>query len=470
MRFTRLSNLIVSVGVGSVVSCVIVSCASTEDTADSAPAPEAPDSGPPSEPDAAPAVDATDAATDETDAARIHPDFDASRPPIACESDACAKSLTTAARFWDNSFPGAPWSAWVDATSFCALLSDETVACWGSNSSAQLGRGEAFPWWGSATPARVPGLTNIVQLEGTCAVDKEGSAWCWGFGAYRNLDMVPTPTLEHSPIRLDLPPVKKVVMGVNRADGPTGCAILEDGGVVCWGANINGVVPATDIGRNSILPLQPVALPPGRQARDIGVGVAALALLDDGSLVSWGDTPTLGRPTSLAPNPHPGDVAITGIVNAFSVTKTEGCAAAWGAGYCWGAGTDLTITDPRTFYPRDNLERALPTPIVVPEPIREVSTSGSRNQGCAIGESGAVYCWGDNTYGQVGDGTKTYAAKPVQVSGLPAKAVEVKAAGDTTCVLLVNGKIYCWGGDEYGQLGAGAFYKPSVLPQEVTLP
>lgn len=476
MRFTRLNKLILGVGVGAALSCAMVSCAGTDESGASDQVPEQQTGTDGSSSPDLDASDASDASSGDKDAARIYPSFDAAPPSIECESDSCVMSLTMREKFsysalkLDSPPDRQDYVSGTAGSSFCALLRDGTVACWGANDGAQLGRGvDAGSAWGSPTPTRVPGLSNIVQLAGTCAVDKDGVAWGWSYGPYRNMDTSPVPTIEASPMKLALDPVKKVTVG-SFWTWLTGCAILEDDGVVCWGTNMNGVVSSTDITRNAILPVQPVPLPAGRRARDIGVGTAAVVLMDDGSLVSWGDNPTLGRATSMSPNPYPGQIAITGMANAFDVRRNEACATAWGAGYCWGAGTDTLVQNPITFFNLDNLERALPSPIASPEPIRQISASGTRGQGCAVGESGAVYCWGDNSYGQVGDGTKEFAAKPAKVAGLPVAAVEVRAAGDSTCALLVNGKVYCWGADQYGQLGNGSLYEPSLVPQEVTLP
>ena len=84
--------------------------------------------------------------------------------------------------------------------------------------------------------------------------------------------------------------------------------------------------------------------------------------------------------------------------------------------------------------------------------------------------TGAVYCWGLNNAGQAGNGTKQFALEPVQVVGLPGPAAEVKIMPYSTCAILTNGKVYCWGSNFDGQLGAG-LPKGSVLqPVEVKLP
>jgi len=87
-----------------------------------------------------------------------------------------------------------------------------------------------------------------------------------------------------------------------------------------------------------------------------------------------------------------------------------------------------------------------------------------------VGASGSVYCWGNNASGQAGDGTKEYAFEAVKVEGLPEPAAEVKTTADTTCALLTNGKVFCWGANYYGQLGNGEIKVRSLVPQEVVLP
>lgn len=89
---------------------------------------------------------------------------------------------------------------------------------------------------------------------------------------------------------------------------------------------------------------------------------------------------------------------------------------------------------------------------------------------CAVGVSGAVYCWGVNGSGQAGDGTLSYAHAPVEVVGLPEPAARVATTPKATCALLTSGAIRCWGDGFHGQLGRGRLGPPSVVPEEVLLP
>jgi len=72
---------------------------------------------------------------------------------------------------------------------------------------------------------------------------------------------------------------------------------------------------------------------------------------------------------------------------------------------------------------------------------------------CALLETGDVKCWGLNTFGQLGDGTKISSKTPVTVTGLLGAATAISAGYSCTCALLKTGGIQCWGHGGHGQLG-----------------
>src|SRR5204863_1132362 len=73
---------------------------------------------------------------------------------------------------------------------------------------------------------------------------------------------------------------------------------------------------------------------------------------------------------------------------------------------------------------------------------------------CGIRSSGAAYCWGLNTYGQLGNGTTTNSATPMPVSGGLTFAA-ISGGGQQSCGLTTGGLAYCWGWNARGQLGNG---------------
>jgi alpha-tubulin suppressor-like RCC1 family protein len=75
---------------------------------------------------------------------------------------------------------------------------------------------------------------------------------------------------------------------------------------------------------------------------------------------------------------------------------------------------------------------------------------------CVLLEGGGAMCWGNNDKGQVGDGTEgNIRYQPVSVAGLPSDLVSIATGSFHTCVLLENETLRCWGQNAYGQLGDG---------------
>lgn len=74
---------------------------------------------------------------------------------------------------------------------------------------------------------------------------------------------------------------------------------------------------------------------------------------------------------------------------------------------------------------------------------------------CALTDGNGVLCWGDNTHGQLGDGTNKSSSLPVQVVGLEGGVKDVVAGEAHACALLSSESVLCWGNNQYGHLGAG---------------
>jgi alpha-tubulin suppressor-like RCC1 family protein len=451
----RHSSARLGIVIGLVAAAAAASCSSTGDGAGREPDDAGAEADVTTNDDAAVDAGDVDAPPPRRDAAP----FDGGPLPITCAAPPCAVSLVTTLGPYDYDY----------SEGFCALLGDGTVACWGANNAGQLGRGDDAAASGSAIAARVDGLSNVAQLDHTCALDKSGGVWCWGTGPFLRND-AGTATTEPLPIKLDLPPAKSVGIGID-----VGCAVVQVDGedsVLCWGKNTSGqIAPFESDAPTAVLTPRAIAIPPGAPIRKVVVSKTAFLLREDGVAMSWGANILLARTSSLVPDPHPMPIPLAGIAS-LDLTSDSACATVSGIGYCWG----------RAVYSYVVFDRRLPEPVVTPEPVVQIATTravstaelgdviNQPQRWCAVGASGAVYCWGYNGGGQAGDGTKKDALDAVKVQGLPERAVEVRATPNATCALLTNGKVYCWGTNYYGQLGNGKMRVPSLVPQEVVLP
>ena len=125
---------------------------------------------------------------------------------------------------------------------------------------------------------------------------------------------------------------------------------------------------------------------------------------------------------------------------------------------CWGDNQlgSLGVGDPEVSA----------APIVVPGLIASKLSVGE-SHACAIDAQGIVYCWGHNDAGEVGDGTLVNRSTPTRVA-LPEPAVSVSAGLGISCAAVASGDAYCWGKNSLGQLGLGsASATPTLTPTAV---
>jgi alpha-tubulin suppressor-like RCC1 family protein len=125
-----------------------------------------------------------------------------------------------------------------------------------------------------------------------------------------------------------------------------------------------------------------------------------------------------------------------------------------GAAYCWGDnsyGQLGTTTNTGTDTPNPT-----PTAVSVPSGVTFVSLEAGVYHTCGLTSAGAAYCWGDSGNGQLGNGTTTGSSAPVAVSAPEGVTFAGLAAGSYhNCGVTSAGAAYCWGFNGYGQLGDG---------------
>ena len=133
------------------------------------------------------------------------------------------------------------------------------------------------------------------------------------------------------------------------------------------------------------------------------------------------------------------------------------CAEVGGAVYCWGINTNGQLGDGTT---TNRLTAVLVANITTATSV----SAGYGDHTCATLADGTVQCWGNNGSGQLGDGTITKRLTPVLVSNITT-ATSVSAGDAHTCATLADGTVQCWGGNNKGQLGDGTTTSSNIPVQ-----
>jgi alpha-tubulin suppressor-like RCC1 family protein len=293
-------------------------------------------------------------------------------------------------------------------------------------------------------------------LAHACALADDGGVWCWGDNASLQLG---TATSAAGPVRVaGLPPAVAIDAGDRH-----GCALLADGTVRCWGANDAGQLGRGATGSPSPDPVSVTGLS-GVLAIACGANHAC-GLRADGTVRCWGAAGpgALGN-GSTADAPAPVTFAGGGYV-ALAAGGAHTCAlTASREVWCAGSNADGELGNDRTSPSATPVQvtsvRPTPTTTAAVPPMRKIAL-GSRHS-CAADGTGAVWCWGDTSRGQVGQGGLDQLLPVPVKSGIAALKAEpgLWAGRDQACVsLAASPHLACWG---YGGLGSSMTpFKPT---------
>jgi alpha-tubulin suppressor-like RCC1 family protein len=297
----------------------------------------------------------------------------------------------------------------------------------------------------SSPPASRPAITAITAGGAhTCALTGSGGVNCWGYHAFGGAP----GAIGQSIVPVEIAGLASGVLSIEAGRVHT-CAVTSSGGARCWGDNNNGQLgDGTTTHRST--PVEVVGLVGGVSAVSAGSSHSC-GLTVGGGVRCWGANyiGQLGDGTtteSLAPvdvdGLASGARAIAASDESTCALTSEGGVKCWGYNN-WGQLGNHTTTDSLV-------------PVSVWELGSGISaiTSG-RAHTCALTAGGGVKCWGSNSFGQLGDGTRTQRTTPVDVHGLSSGIAAISAGGDHTCALTGGGHVKCWGYNRAGQLGTG---------------
>lgn len=370
------------------------------------------------------------------------PTKEAPTPPLTAPADAGRHGPTIAAG--------------VDHT--CALRDGGTVWCWGDNRGGRLGVGSTDER--VLRPRPVEHLADVVEIgadyDYSCARDRRGGVWCWGENDDGELATGDTERRAR-PTKIPGITAKRIVVGFDHA-----CAITTNDTTLCWGS-----ARFSDGGRLHRHP--PTEMPSLAGATAIALGDDHDCAIVRGRTLCWGinnsgqigngrggcvkePAPSCGKCLAkevCEESPEPAKVVELSKATTIAVTNRTSCALdSSGALWCWGGSAHhrrgaTTSEDALT-----------PVRVVAIAPLRTVELDGGHGCGIARDDDGAVWCWGQNVFGEVGVGKQAHDVPPARVRVGNTEVLEISLGLSTTCARTAD-DVWCWGNNVDGQVGDG---------------
>ncbi|MDA8399326.1 MAG: IPT/TIG domain-containing protein [Actinomycetota bacterium] len=359
--------------------------------------------------------------------------------------------------------------------SYCAVVSSGRVGCWGLNNyQGVLGGAVSGSYADTAVP--VVGVTNATSVvagaSSYCAVVNSGGVDCWGSNYAGQLGNGWAGGYSNGPV--SVLGITNAVSVVSAHDY-TYCAVLAKGGVDCWGDNSGGELGNGTMAQGSFSDVPVAVLGITNAVGVSSVDSSYCAVLATGGIDCWGQNSDGELGNGAASGYYDAPASVVGVANAVSVTPDSyaGYCAVFATGGidCWGQNSDGELGNGAVYMFTD-----VPTAVVGIS--NAVSVASGWDSSCALLATGHVDCWGDNSEGQLGNGTTTkfeqngvyyyYIDVPTAVKEIT-NAVSVVSGWDSTCATLATGHVDCWGDNRYGQLGNGTYPNPSSVPVEVSV-
>ena len=353
------------------------------------------------------------------------------------------------------------------ASHSCALTSRGSAVCWGANRIGELGVG--FTGGSSTTPLRVVGDTRFTTLsagtEQTCATAENGDGYCWG------IVNLPIPPGRSAVLPGDSVPsrfARNLRLSAIAAAFYHACGLTTIGAAWCWGQNGAG-----QLGGGAPTEGGPTAVSGGLTFTQLSAGnTYSCGVTPQGDAHCWG----LGYPGQMVngvvlrrPTAVQGGQKFVTVSAGWDLTC--GLTAA-GKAYCWGP-------DSLRRYGNVSVG-GIAAPVPMPAGVSFTSIGVGLLYACASATDGAAYCWRDARYNRLAGASilssQSYKNRPgrdddgreapIRVAG-DQRFTTVSAGTYHACGLTADGAVYCWGDNDDGQLG-DATTKASATPVRVS--
>lgn len=353
----------------------------------------------------------------------------------------------------------------------CAIRADDSLWCWGKNNLGQLGvnnQPDSQSPVAVSVGAALKVATVAVGYWHTCAIATEGSLWCWGQGLYGQLG-TGLQTQQDIPTQVGTDENwASIALGQSHS-----CARKTGGQLWCWGRNDKGQLgDGTTVQR-----LIPVAIDAANTYQAVVAGSKNTCGLrePDGTLWCWGS----GEGGQLGPDGNgsatPVQIGAEAGWTGIGVGHGHGCGMRGDEIQCWGSSlysaTGVGVSG----------KRASPRALTH-GPVSAISTG--KKHACSVGQDGSLWCWGDNRDGQLGDGNSVSQREAVEVSGGDKDWIAVATGDDFSNISYVEyhtcgirsagtaGTLWCWGANSYNQLGYDTAkvnnkFSDQLTPQQV---
>lgn len=362
----------------------------------------------------------------------------------------------------------------------CVRMSDQTVRCWSDGKYGELGNGSATGSTVARKVSDLQGVKDLVNAgETLCALLVDKTAVCWGSNDGKIITTSPAKLLSTSQGEVaPYPTLLEGVSNAKQIAAHNGhlCILSEDGEVECRGDNLLGQLGnGTNLGSSSFVKVSGFVSTP-RQLTS-GFSFKTCAVMDNGHVSCWGAGSRGGNGSSestnlLAPTLVAGVDGIRAVADAIQTS----CALRQdGKLLCWGDNRAGQLGRVTVGPEEEGLGPGLVNQL---DNVIQISTGYGHV--CAVKADQSLWCWGASAQGALGllceasNPICKPSATPLSDFAVPSpfqtslrNVVEVGAGENFTCARTADARIHCWGENRFGQLGNGTIGDPVIVPTPV---